>query len=98
MQAENEYQRVRILHQGLAKKLRMIHIEPETVSSENLRSTAFIYAPISGSVTRVFVNSGTHVSPDEPIMEIETSDPGMQLGESRAIYDYLMGRLVNGVR
>lgn len=74
MQAENEYQRARILHQGLAKKLRMINIDPETVSSENLRSTTFIYAPISGSVTRVFVNSGTHVTPDEPIMEIVNSD------------------------
>ena len=74
MQAENEYQRARIMRQGLAKKLRMIHIEPETVSSENLRSTTFIYAPISGSVTRVFVNSGTHVSPDEPIMEIVNSE------------------------
>ena len=74
MQAENEYQRARILHQGLAKKLRMIHIDPGAVSSDNLRSTTFIYAPISGSVTRVFVNSGTHVTPDEPIMEIVNSD------------------------
>lgn len=74
MQAENEYERARILFQGLGKKLRMIHIDPETVSSENLRSTTFIYAPISGSVTQVFVNSGTHVTPEEAIMEIVNSD------------------------
>jgi cobalt-zinc-cadmium efflux system membrane fusion protein len=74
MQAENEYERVKILHQGLGEKLRLIQIDPGSVTSENMRSTISIFAPISGSVTKVFVNTGSHVTPDDPIMEIVNSE------------------------
>jgi len=74
MQAENEYERIKILRQGLRKKMLMIQIDPDALTSENMRSTAGIYSPIAGSVTKVFVNSGTHVTPDDAIMEIVNSD------------------------
>ena len=74
MKAENEYEKIRIERQALGKKLRMIQIDPDRVSSDNLVSTTAIYSPIEGSVTKVMVNTGTHVTPDEPIMEIVNSD------------------------
>ena len=74
MKAENEFQEAKIERQALEKKLRMIHIDPNRVSPDNLLSQAPIYSPIEGSVTRVFVNNGSHVSPDDPIMEIVNSD------------------------
>ncbi len=74
MQAENEYERVKILLHGLGEKLRLIQIDPKTLTSENMRSTASIFAPISGSVTKVFVNAGSHVTPNDPIMEIVNSE------------------------
>ena len=74
MKAENEFEEVKIERQALEKKLRMIHIDPNRVSPDNLLSQAPIYSPIEGSVTRVLVNNGTHVSPDDPILEIVNSD------------------------
>ena len=45
MKAENEYEKIRIERQALGKKLRMIQIDPDRVSSDNLVSTTAIYLP-----------------------------------------------------
>lgn len=74
MKAENEFEKIKILRQALRKKLQMIQIDPDRVNPDNLVSTTAIYSPITGSVTKVFVNTGIHVTPDDAIMEIVNSD------------------------
>jgi cobalt-zinc-cadmium efflux system membrane fusion protein len=74
LKAENEYEKIKIQRQALRKKLMMIHIDPDKIGSDNLVSRASIYAPIAGSVTEVFVNSGSYVNPQDPIMEVVNSD------------------------
>ena len=74
MKAHNEYEKVKIQHEGLRKKLIMLDINPEQIRPENISSTAAIYAPISGSVTKIFVNTGMPVTANTPIMEVVNSE------------------------
>ena len=70
LKAQNEYENAKITHQALKQKLIAIQINPATLTSENMRSTTRIESPIAGSVSRVFVNTGSYVDPSNPIMEI----------------------------
>ncbi|MGA9271331.1 MAG: efflux RND transporter periplasmic adaptor subunit [Lutimonas sp.] len=70
LKAQNDYENAKITHQALKQKLIAIQIDPENLNAENMRSTTRIESPISGSVSRVFVNTGSFVDPSNPIMEI----------------------------
>ena len=70
LKAQNDYENAKIMHQSLKQKLIAIQIDPSTLTSENMRSTTRIESPISGSVSKVFVNTGSYVDPSNPIMEI----------------------------
>ncbi len=70
LKAQNDYENAKINYQALKQKLLAIQINPEKLTSENMSSTTRIEAPITGSVSRVFVNTGSYVDPSNPIMEI----------------------------
>ena len=70
LKAESEYRTALAKHSGLRRQLTMLNISPEQVEQGNISAIATIYAPISGSVTKVHVSKGTFVSPATPIMEI----------------------------
>ena len=70
LKAKNDYENAKITHQALKQKLIAIQINPATLTSENMKSTTRIESPISGSVSKVFVNTGSYVDPSNPIMEI----------------------------
>ena len=48
----------------------MLHISIAQVEKGNISSTSSIFAPISGSITKINVTKGTYVSPASPILEI----------------------------
>ena len=70
LKAESNYKTALAKFNGLHKQLTMLHISPENVLNGNFTSETTIYAPISGSVTKVYVNRGSYVSPSSIIMEI----------------------------
>ncbi len=70
LKAESNYKTALAKFNGLHKQLTMLHISPENVLNGNFTSETTIYAPISGSVTKVYVNRGSYVSPASIIMEI----------------------------
>lgn len=74
LKAESEYKTAVAKHAGLEKQLRMLHIPPSKVRSGVITSVVTIYAPISGSVTKVNVTKGTYVSPATSILEIIDND------------------------
>jgi len=74
LKAESEYKTALARHIGLDKQLRMLNISPANVRQGNLSTTARIYAPISGSITKVNVTKGTYVSPATEILEIIDND------------------------
>lgn len=74
LKAESDYKTAVARHKGLDKQLRMLNISPNAVKGGNISSVARIYAPISGSITKVNVTKGTYVSPANVILEIIDTD------------------------
>lgn len=74
LQAESTYKTAMARHNGLRKQLQMLNISPASVEAGNISSVVTIYAPISGSITKVNVTRGTYVSPATAILEIIDND------------------------
>jgi len=74
LKAESDYKTAVAKYTGLGKQLRMLNISPSSVEKGTIRTVATIYAPISGSITKVNVNKGTYVSPATSILEIIDND------------------------
>lgn len=70
LKAESDYKSAVARHAGLAKQLQLLHISITNVENGIISSVATIYAPISGSITKVNVTKGSYVSPATPILEI----------------------------
>ena len=74
LQAESVYKTAKARYKGFQKQLQMLNILPSSVEAGNIRSVATIYAPITGSITKVNVTKGTYVSPATAILEIVNND------------------------
>ena len=70
LRTESAYKTAKARYQGLKEQLGLLNISSDQVEKGNFATTASLYAPISGSVTEVFVSKGTFVSPAMPIMEL----------------------------
>lgn len=69
-QTQSEYQAQRILMYSLGEKLRMIRIDPASLTERSIRQSAMIYAPIDGYVSAVHVNVGKYVTPSDVLFEL----------------------------
>lgn len=74
LKAESDYKTAVAKHTGLGKQLQMLNISPSKVAQGTISSIVTIYAPISGSITKVNVTKGTYVSPATSILEIIDND------------------------
>ena len=70
LQAESDYRRNLARYNSLKQKLQMLNINAANVEAGRITSQITIYAPISGSITRVDVHTGMYVSPTDMILEI----------------------------
>jgi cobalt-zinc-cadmium efflux system membrane fusion protein len=70
LKAESEYKTARASYNGLKKQLAMLNINTTSVEAGQITSVVNLYAPISGSITKVYVSKGSYVSPTTPILEI----------------------------
>ena len=70
LKAESQYKTTKAKYNGLKKQLSLLHISPLSMEQGQLGSVVNVYAPISGSITKVNVSRGTYVSPTTPILEI----------------------------
>ena len=70
LKAESAYKSSLAIYNGLRKKLQMMNIDPAIVEQGQLSSTLNLYAPISGSVTKVKVSNGMFVSSANELIEI----------------------------
>lgn len=55
---------------ALEKRLRQFGINPASVSKGNITTQINVYAPISGTVGHIAVNTGTYAQPGNALMEI----------------------------
>lgn len=68
--ATSDYHSMVAKVQGLTSKLKLINISAEAVKPSKISSYTNIYAPATGFVTKVMVNVGKFVNPNEPLFEI----------------------------
>ncbi len=69
-QADAEYKILRITLSALAEKLRLISVNPNSLSEKNISKSVNIYAPINGFVSKVNVNIGKYVNPSDVLFEL----------------------------
>ncbi len=69
-QAETERNTLRSKKAGLQKQLELLGLRTANLGSDNIQTSIQITSPISGSVSRVLVNIGTFVDPNNPVAEI----------------------------
>jgi len=70
LMAESSYKSAVARHRGLERQLQMLHFSPAKVAEGSISSVTTIFAPISGTITKVNVNKGSYVSPATAILEI----------------------------
>lgn len=69
-QVASEYSALEAVIGAIEERLRILNINPATLTKSNIRSIVNIYAPISGYVTVINVNIGSYVTPQNVICEI----------------------------
>ena len=69
-QADEKVRQNQILVKSLGEKLKLIHINPVTLSADNMTSQIIMAAPASGTITEVIVNSGKYVQAGEDMIRI----------------------------
>ncbi|MFK5957833.1 MAG: efflux RND transporter periplasmic adaptor subunit [Lutibacter sp.] len=74
LKAESNYKSALALSNGLAQKLRLMNINPSNVKAGKITSTIGIYAPISGSITAIYINIGEFKNSSEVLLEIINND------------------------
>lgn len=69
-QTEMEYKSQKIALSALAEKLKLINVNPNTLSENNLSKSVSVFSPISGFVSKVNVNIGKHLNPSDVMFEL----------------------------
>lgn len=70
LKAESDYKTAVASYAGLKKQLQLLNISPSYVERGDITSVSTIYAPISGSISKINVTKGSYVSSATEIMEI----------------------------
>ena len=73
-QAKATRQSLMVKKSSLEQKLRLMNINPGSVSLNNIKRTINVYAPISGMVSQVFANTGQYISSADAMLEIINPD------------------------
>lgn len=68
--AESEYAKNKITLKALAEKLRLININPKTLTETSITKSVKIVAPISGMLTKVNVNLGQYVNATDVLFQL----------------------------
>ncbi|WP_299530293.1 efflux RND transporter periplasmic adaptor subunit [Ulvibacterium sp.] len=74
LRTESEFKTAQARYNGLQKQLKMLNISPLEVENGNITATTSLYAPVSGSITKIWVSKGVYVSPSSPILEIVNNE------------------------
>ena len=72
--AKAEYQTQKISLKALGEKLKMININPLTLSEQNLTRQISIYAPFDGFVSKVNANLGKYITASDVLFELVNPD------------------------
>jgi len=80
LQAKATYRVTKSRYQSLQKKLQMLHINTRKLNDDNISSTIYIYAPISGYISDISIEKGTFLNPEKVALKItNTSHKHLEL-------------------
>jgi len=74
LKAESTYKSALAHYNGLKQKLKMLNLDPIVIEQGKFSSSIKLFAPISGSITKVNVSNGSYVSAANEILEIVNLD------------------------
>lgn len=69
-QTRAEYETQNVLVKSLEQKLRLIGLNPDKISADNITRTVSIVSPINGFVSAVNVNIGKYLTPSDVLFEL----------------------------
>lgn len=69
-QAKANYLTQNILIKSLEEKLKLVGINPITLDVNKISKSINIYSPISGFVSKIYVNMGKYISPTDVLFEL----------------------------
>jgi len=69
-QVQSEFKSVQIMVKSFEEKLRIIGIDPQKLTVNNISHTVAVRSPITGFVTKVNVNIGKYVNPADVLFEL----------------------------
>ena len=69
-QIQADYNAINIQLRALSEQLKLINIQPENLTPENMTSLVKLTAPITGYITKVNINRGKYVTPSDVLVEI----------------------------
>ncbi|MCG7860244.1 efflux RND transporter periplasmic adaptor subunit, partial [Flavihumibacter sediminis] len=73
-QVSTEVESQQVLLKGYGEKLRLVGLQPEQLTSENLSRSVALRSPINGYVSKVNVNIGKYVNPTDVLFELINPD------------------------
>lgn len=80
LKAESDYEVNRVRAASLASMLAMMHINPESLTRENIRTSIPVLSPISGYVTQMFITRGAYLHPEKTAVSVmDTRELQLQL-------------------
>jgi cobalt-zinc-cadmium efflux system membrane fusion protein len=68
--AEANYKTLHATQKALEEKLRLIYINPNNLTSDNISSTMVITAPFDGVVSKISSNTGQYLNASDIVMEL----------------------------
>lgn len=74
LKAESDYRKNEAELRGLRSQLELLKVDVDRLQTGGIRSNLNLYAPISGSITRVMVNRGMYTPPNEALLELVNTD------------------------
>jgi membrane fusion protein, heavy metal efflux system len=73
-QASSDYKTQQVLIRALEEKLKIVGIDPDKLTVNNITRTISLRSPINGYVTKVNVNIGKYVNPADVLFELVDPD------------------------
>lgn len=69
-QAEADYRSQQVMAKALEEKLKLIGIDPLKLTTDKISSSVNVPAPINGFISKVNVNAGQYISPQDVMFEL----------------------------
>ncbi|MEN9598665.1 MAG: hypothetical protein RL596_976 [Bacteroidota bacterium] len=94
-QVLSEYKAAQVMVKSFEEKLRIIGIDPQKLTVNNISRTVAVRSPITGFVTKVNVNIGKYVNPADVLFELVNPN---DIHAALTVFEKDLGRIQKGMK